>query len=359
MGNRSRFAGGLRVKVVQVVPRYPPHTGGVETHVKEVSEGLVERGHDVTVVTADWGTGVSRTETRDGVDVRRHRGFAPRHSFHIAPGMVRSVRQVNPDVVHAHNYHSLPVLFGALAADDARFVVTPHYHGESASSFRDRLLALYRPVGGWVLRRANAVVAVSQWERARLSADFGVEASVVPNGVDLARFRDVEPVERDDPYLLTVGRLEEYKGVQHAIRALVKLADYELLVAGSGDYREHLREVAHEAGVADRVTFLGYVTDEELPGLYAGAAAHLTLSAFEAYGMTVGESLAAGTPCVVRNQGALADWAEIEGCVGVADVRPETVAEAVATAVGRETAPESLPTWDEVVEGVARFYVES
>jgi len=344
------------MQILQVAPRYPPHTGGVETHVAEISERLASRGHEVTVFAADAGPEVSDREPRNGVTVRRFRGVAPGGAFHVAPGIARAVRRADPDVVHAHNYHSLPALFAALGAGDARFVVTPHYHGASADDFRDRLLTLYRPFGGWALRRADAVVAVSDWERERLRADFGVEAIVIPNGLDVSRFADAAPERRDRPYLLCVGRLERYKGVQHAIRALPELPEHDLLVAGSGDYRPELEEIAREAGVADRVDFLGYVADERLPGLYAGAEAYLALSAFESYGMTVAEALAAGTPCVVREAGALVDWVDRDDCVGVTDPGPAAVSAAVRRAVERDAPAAPLPSWDDVTECVLAAY---
>ena len=344
------------MRILQVAPRYPPHTGGVETHVRELAERMVARGHDVMVVTADAGEDVANRETKDGVVVRRFRGVAPGGAFHVAPGLVRAVREANPDIVHAHNYHSLPVLFAALGRRDARLVVTTHYHGASADELRDRLLSLYRPLGGWAIRQADEIIAVSEWERERLRADFGVDATVIPNGLDAARFANATPEERDRPYLLCVGRLEAYKGFQHAIRTLVELPDYDLLVAGSGDYREELEQLASEAGVESRVEFLGFVADERLPALYAGAAAYLTLSAFESYGMTVAEALAAGTPCVVREAGALADWADREDCVGVSDTSPQAVAVAVREAHGRDAPVAALPTWDDVTERVLAVY---
>jgi glycosyltransferase involved in cell wall biosynthesis len=348
------------VRVLQVTTRYPPHTGGVEAHVAELAEGLVGRGHEVTVLTADARSAdAPRRQRRDGVRVIRHRGVAPGGAFHVAPGIVQSVRESDADVVHAHNYHSLPLFFAAVGDEsgpDVPFVATPHYHGGSASGFRDRLLSLYHPLGRWALREAGEVIAVSDWERGELARDFGVDARVVPNGLDVARFADAVPTERDRPYLLSVGRLEEYKGVQHAVRALADLPDYDLVVAGSGDYGEELRRVAEREGVADRVDFLGYVADEELPGLYAGAAAFVTLSGFEAYGMTVAEALAAGTPCVVREAGALVDWVRRADVVGVDGTDSGRVADAVAQAVALDAPSEPLPTWDGVVDEVESVY---
>jgi glycosyltransferase involved in cell wall biosynthesis len=344
------------MNILQVTPRYPPHTGGVETHVAEISERLVARGHDVTVFAADAGAEVPERETRNGVSVRRFRGFAPGGAFHVAPGTGVAVRRANPDVIHAHNYHSLPLFFAALGGRGARFVATPHYHGGSASDLRDRLLALYRPIGGWAIRAADEVIAVSEWERERLRADFGVEATVIPNGLNVERFAEATPEERDRPYLLCVGRLEEYKGVQHAIRALSELSEYDLLVAGSGAYRAELERVARETGVADRVEFLDHVAAERLPGLYAGASAHLLLSAFEAYGMTVAEALASGTPCVVRTGSALDDWLSNPGVVGTSDTAPESMSSAVRAARDAEPDGTRVADWKAVVDGIESRY---
>ena len=239
---------------------------------------------------------------------------------------------------------------------DARFVVTTHYHGASASGFRDRLLSLYRPLGRWVLQRADEVVAVSEWEADRLREDFGVEATVIPNGLNVERFENATPEERGRPYLLCVGRLEDYKGVQHAIRALPELPKYDLLVAGAGEYREELEQIARESGVSERVEFLGYVDDQRLPGLYAGATAYLLLSKFEAYGMTVGEALASGTPCVVRTGSALDDWRTNPGVVGIPDSEPGSVAQAVADIRNVDTDETKVMTWDAVVDEIEGRY---
>lgn len=350
---------GEFMTVLLVTHRYPPRTGGVETHLRELATRLADCGEDVTVFSADDAPDVSTESVTNGVRIRRFRSLHPSGAFYVAPQMTRAIRRADADVVHAHNYHAFPHLFAALGVTDERFVVTTHYHGESASGIRDVLLSLYRPLGRWAVRKADTVVAVSEWERIRLREAFGVDAKVVPNGLTLRRFVDADPELRDQPYLLCVGRLEEYKGVQHAVRALSHLPAYELVVAGHGPYRDELERIAREADVTDRVTFLGYVVDDRLPGLYAGAEATLTLSSFEAYGMTVAESLAAGTPCIVREAGALVDWVGANGVVGVgAPENTEALAQACCAAVDREASVTAagILTWDEVTRRLIDTY---
>lgn len=324
--------------------------------VQAISERLVNRGHDVTVLTADASADVPRSETRNGVTVHRHRAVSPGGAFHVAPGISLAVRQAGADVVHAHNVHSLPLFFAALGKGAARFVATAYYHGTSADGLRSVLWTGYRPVARAALRRADNVTAVSEWERRQVADDFGVDAERIPLGVDADAFVSATPWKRDRPYLLCVARLEGYKGVQHVIRTLPELEEYDLVVAGEGPYRPNLERIASEHGVTDRVTFLGTVDHDALPSYYAGAAAHLSLSSFESYGLTVGEALASGTPCVVRDATALGEWALVDGCVAVKDTSPEAVASALRDAVNDSVDVAAVPRWNEVIERYLRVY---
>jgi glycosyltransferase involved in cell wall biosynthesis len=308
------------------------------------------------VFSADAGDDVVAESEDDGVRVRRFRSISPDESFYFAPRLAIAVRRADADVIHAHNYHAFPLFFAAIGITDERFVVTTHYHGESADGLRNVLLSGYRHFGRWAVRRADEVIAVSEWERDRLREDLGVEATVIPNGVDVDRFADPEPEQRDRPYLLCVGRLEEYKGVQHVVRALPELSEYDLVIAGSGPYRDDLERIACDAGVSDRVDFLGYVDDERLPRLYAGAEVYVTMSEFEAYGITVAEALAAGTPCVVRAAGALKDWGSHEGVFIPQIPSNSAITKEVREAVGINMRPESPESWESVVSQLMIAY---
>ncbi|WP_435073293.1 glycosyltransferase family 4 protein [Halorubrum sp. HHNYT27] len=341
--------------VVQVTQSYPPSQGGVENHVEAISTRLVEAGHKITVISADAGTG-RRFETRNGVAVRRYRSLSPDGAYHFAPQVADVIRKIEPDIVHAHNYHALLLPFAAIAARDATLIVTPHYHGGSENRIRNLLLRGYHPIGQWIFDRTNAVVAVSEWESTQLQSDFGIEAEVIPNGIDVDRFSTAEPHKHNRPYLLCVGRLERYKGVQYAIRTMTEFPDHDLLIAGSGPYRKHLENVAEQTSVEDRVRFLGHVPDQDLPGLYCGAEVFITLSSFESFGLTVGEALAAGTPCVILRQGALVDWEAYEAVLGVDSPDTDRVCEAVNSVRSLEVDKNRIPTWSNHVERLTELY---
>lgn len=340
--------------ILQITPRYPPQTGGVETHTQQLSEELTDRGHTVEVLTTDAETHTTTRDKQNGITVHRHYGIAPANAYHFAPTLPKTIRDAESrfDVIHAHNYHSLPLVTAAFAARDTPVVVTPHYHGASQSALRNILHSVYRPVGRRGLDRADAAIAVSDWERQQLQEDLDIHARVIPNGIRELDSGATTDGGREDGYVLSVGRLEEYKGVQYIIDAIGDV-DMNLVVAGTGPYEEQLRARAREAGVSENVEFLGYVSDERLAGLYVEASVFVSMSSFESYGVAVGEALSMGTPAVVRGRGALRDWGGRDDCV-VAE--PGGLSTAIGEACGL-TAPSSMvPRWESVVDEVVDVY---
>jgi glycosyltransferase involved in cell wall biosynthesis len=160
-----------------------------------------------------------------------------------------------------------------------------------------------------VARRARMVITVSEFSRAELIEFLGVPGErirVVPGGVD-PRFSaaiDTEPVLRrfglTKPYVLAVGDRGPRKNLE-ALRpavGLLRREGIELVVAGGG--RSHQLGAALE-GARD----LGYVPDDDLPALYAGARAFALPSLHEGFGLTVLEAMAAGVPVVASRRAAL------------------------------------------------------
>jgi glycosyltransferase involved in cell wall biosynthesis len=160
-----------------------------------------------------------------------------------------------------------------------------------------------------VARRAKLVITVSEWSRAELMEFLGVPAErirVVPGGVD-PRFSaaiDFEPVcarlGLTKPYVLAVGDRGPRKNLD-ALRpavGLLRKEGIELVVAGGGR--------GHQLGTAlPGARDLGYVADEDLPALYAGARAFALPSLHEGFGLTVLEAMAAGVPVVASRRAAL------------------------------------------------------
>ncbi len=123
----------------------------------------------------------------------------------------------------------------------------------------------------------------------------------------------MQPGERpqERPYFIFVGRLEEIKGLQTLIEVWKKVEDFDLLVAGAGNYGEQLRA---QAADNPRIKFLGALSQRQLGALYFHALACLVPSlTFETFGIIIIESFARKTPVIVRDLGALPEVAQDSG----------------------------------------------
>ena len=163
-------------------------------------------------------------------------------------------------------------------------------------------------------RQVRCVLTVSEHSRRSLIKRFGLpeeKVTVVPNGVNLRQFHpcDPEPVrtkyQLGDRYILFVGSLDPRKNLERLLQAWARLADFkdvELVIVGS---RTNIFRQVEIAGSMRRVRRLGYVPDEDLAGLYAGAIFFIMPSLFEGFGLTVLEAMACGAPVISSYAGAL------------------------------------------------------
>ena len=167
----------------------------------------------------------------------------------------------------------------------------------------------------WAAPRTSAVITVSQALAERLR-ERGIRPpvlEVIPNGVDLQKFRPLDREEGQRRFgvsgrvLASVGHLVDDKGHQLALEALASLRDTQLLIAGTGPRRAHFERLAGRLGVADRVHFAGLVPHEAMPWLYSAVDALVLASAREGMPNVVLESIACGTRVIATDVGGVGE----------------------------------------------------
>jgi glycosyltransferase involved in cell wall biosynthesis len=176
------------------------------------------------------------------------------------------------------------------------------------------------------IRRASRVVAISQSTRNDIACAFNwplERIAVVPNGVDAARFAPPGPndgrvrtarerLKIHSPYILYLGRLE-HPGKNHVrlIEAFAtsRIAEHHSLVLAGADWGAYarIRETVARLRIEHRVHMAGFVADEIIPGLVAGADSLAMVGLHEGFGLPAVEALAAGRPLFVSNTGALTE----------------------------------------------------
>lgn len=279
--------------------------GGVQNHIRLLACALVERGHEIVVLAP--GPPSSR---RDGggfdvvalgrtLPVPANGSVAPISLSPLLVARARSIlRDVGPEVVHAHEPLVPSVSLATVVASTVPVVGT--FHASARSSLGYRVAA---PVLDRVLQKIAVRTVVSDQARALVTRYFPGDYTLTFNGVDFDRFSSAAPTDFGErPTILFLGRLEKRKGLEVLIQAVARLADLRprLVVAGTGPKERAMRKLAHRLNVDSR--WLGRLDDDDVPCAFKGADLYCAPNlGGESFGIVLLESMAAGTPVVASS----------------------------------------------------------
>jgi rhamnosyl/mannosyltransferase len=296
------------MKVVHVFKDfYPPTTGGIEQHMQTLCTGLA-RKIDVTVLvpSRSW----RRIEERlDGVRVIRVPEPGRYFSVPLCPTMPFELGRLAPDVVHLHFPNPMGDLAYMLSGYRAPVVMT--YHADVIR--RASLLRLYRPVLGRLARHARRIIVSSEQylDSSPFLGSYRDRCVVVPFGIALdgftLRLGEVDEVQElrrrhGERIVLFLGVLRSYKGLEVLARAMTRVTG-QLLIAGRGPQRAPLQALARDLGLAERITFLGEVSERERRLLLhaCDVFALPSIDRSEAFGISQLEAMACGKPVVASD----------------------------------------------------------
>jgi glycosyltransferase involved in cell wall biosynthesis len=278
------------MKIMQISPYFPPHTGGVEYHVKELADGLIRRGHQVSVASScgKWTGELQRIPSIDlfysPIPVRLPKLEADVYHSHIpSPLFAFMLRSATPHVVTYHNDVVVPQ------------IVNGHAIPRPFAAVMERINELMvRPV----LEEAKIVIATtkSYAQTSPVLKDYLDKLRIVPNAVNISLYPQVRKKEN---YVLYAGRMISYKGVESLLFAMSevqKSADLDLVLVGDGYDRSRLEEMAKRlhvrakfTGRLERSMFIDTISRAEILVLP-------TQNRLEAFGIVLLEAMACETP---------------------------------------------------------------
>jgi len=315
------------LKILIGVDTFPPDVNGAATFSARLAAGLVERGHDVRVVSPAASSKHGYfTETHEGSSFPVWRLFSIRWPTHewlrfVMPWRsqahaARILDEFQPDVAHIQSH----IVVGRGLTRQAKLrgipvVATNHFMPEN--------LIEHSPLPNWL----NRWVAKLEWADAaktysmvsavtspsRKAADFleretgitGVHA--ISCGIDASLYTPSFE-KRAENRIVFVGRVTSEKHIDVLIRAVAKLdpaLDAKLDVVGGGDLMKDLASLAKQLGIADRVHFTGYVSDAELRAKLTAGSVFVMPSVAELQSIATLEAMASGLPIVAANAMAL------------------------------------------------------
>ncbi len=281
--------------------------GGVQAHVRDLAEALLDDGHHVSVIAPSAEdtplppyvvpAGRSVPVPYNGAVARLAFGF-------LSANRVRKwVREGRFDVLHVHEPQVPSV--GLLACWVARGPIVATWH---ASISRSRVLAVSAPMLQSALEKITGRIVVSEAARKTLVEHIGGDAVIIPNGVTVDRYATGEPLpgwEGQGQVIGFLGRVDEpRKGLPVLLDAFAELAprraDLRLLIAGPGDGDEVRQRVPEP--YRDRVVMLGMVSEADKVRVYH------TVDVFcapnlggESFGIVLTEAMSAGAPILASD----------------------------------------------------------
>jgi glycosyltransferase involved in cell wall biosynthesis len=389
IGSGSKQGVTPSLRILHVVPTYYPAVryGGPIRSVHGLAAALVRRGHDVHVYTTsvdgdeDLDVPLGQSVDLDGVSVHYFQVPALRRLY-WAPAMRAELRKsvADFDVVHLHSVFLWPMWAAARAAASAGvpYVISPRgMLMRDVIRQKSRLLKLtwIRLIERRTLASSAAVHVTAELESTELHALRlpATRIAQIPNGVERPSQRGPAQgsafADLPERYGLFLSRISWKKGLDRLISAWRRVPDLALVIAGNDEegYQSQLQELAVREGLANRVRFLGPVSDQDKWELYERAELFVLPSHSENFGNVVAEAMSVGCPVIVTPEVGIAPIVAEAAAGVICSNEPASLAEAISAlhadaarrqqmgANGRRAANERL-SWPAVASDMESLY---
>lgn len=290
-----------------------------------LSQELVKRGHQVTVITTSRGKAHKEqtyVEWMSGIKVIRYPETRYFLEAPLVPQIAFRVLQEDFDLLHVHGMtpciSDLAIFCGKLKRKP--IVVTYHYDPETPlfGSLGFVVARLYDQIAYFLLKLVDGIVATtkSYAETSPVLSRLLERVEMIPLGINRDKFdltssynlnSDHANANAKSEVILFVGQLREHKGLRYLLKAMkivkAQISDARLIIVGDGPQRASLTKYASELKVDDVVSFEGNVTEDILPHYYAFSNM-VVLPSYtrrDAFGLVLLEAMAAEKPIVASN----------------------------------------------------------
>ncbi len=313
------------MKICMVLEFFIPHyNGGGEHRYHEIAKRLVNRGHQVDLLTMKV-KNVPELENIDGINV-----------YHIGPCISNPPNRSMADFIKylfsvsrwllTHEYDVIdaqaysPLLSSSIISNIKKTPLIGTIHDTSSSNgdqwIQSSKLANFME-NFLVNLKFNKIMTVSHATKNSLVNDFGVNESkieILYNGVDIPKYDAVKVNQIHENQLIFVGRLAPHKHVDHLIEVLVnihkKVPSVNLLVVGKGEEKENLLKLVEQNALEDIVTFKQDLSDEELITNIKESEILVLPSTREGFGMVLAEANCCNKPVVTYASGGTVEVVE-------------------------------------------------
>lgn len=314
----------IKMKILQVAPYFIPYLGGQERYVYILSRYLVNEGHEVDVITANYPIS-KEYEKIDGITVHRTKVLMRPLRNPISVGFFKIGKMADDyDLVHMHNEYSFPSLLTAYfkMRKDFPLILTNHL---SQINFENNLINTFgnfynRTMGKAILNQCNAIITLSQAHKEHqisINPEIADRVKIIPNAIDLKRFDQLNTEiaadnDNDEFKLLYIGQIVKRKGLYWLFKAFRILKTegkkIKLEIIGDGPDENYFKKLAIDLDLQGIVEFKGRVdVDKQIIQAYKNADAFVLPSLSEGLPTVILEALYFGLPVIATDIPGVSD----------------------------------------------------
>jgi glycogen(starch) synthase len=296
---------------------YPPYWGGIEKATQRLAIGMADRGHQVAVITSHYDQPLPDVEQAGNISIYRFPFHAAlttgdlRNTVKSLSGVTALKRKLRPDLMHLQL--QAPSSFfhvQTMAAWRAPTLITIHGEFKDCRAGEDTLLGAIFESASWVTAVSHAMLD----DLRKVSPKTIPKSSCIYNGgeiVDKAQRTSIS----EEKIFLAGGRLVYDKGIDQLITAfhqvLVQVPMARLVITGDGPERASLERQAATLGIAQRITFAGWISEHALRQQMERATLMVIPSRWrEGFGLYAMEAALLGLPVIATSVGALPELVE-------------------------------------------------
>ncbi len=319
------------MRIVDINPFFYPLRGGIEHRMHDTSRLLVERGHEVIVITGRLPGTEKEEKTPEGyriirLDSRFINIYNP--PFISSKGVLESIVGVDPDIAN-FNYRWAPSYSKDLRKYDGKKVFTYHNMWGEGVGIQGSLSGINDNLFRKTLETFDHVIAVSDYVRDDLlRRGYAPEyVTTIPTG--LSKYPELG--KGDGDFILSLGRLVRTKGLEYLVEAMREV-DHKLIICGKGPEQKRLTKLISKYGLEDRITLKGWVEEDEKERLMGSCKFFVMPSLFESLGLAAIELMAYGRPIVYSEVNGLPSTI-MDGGVGVPPKDPAALSKAMTSLI--------------------------
>ena len=364
------------MKIVQIVPYYPPHLGGMENVVKEMSENLAKRGHQVKVFTSDIGCKNVKLKSTKNLKINWLLGWEFSHSPILPSLFFKLIRIPKDSIMHVHIAQAFVPEIVFLISKLRGIPYIAHIHLDVGPSTKmGFLLPFYKKVFlQKVLSSSSKIIVPTKDYIDLVSKKYTISKNKIykiPCGVDLKNFQSLSGKSHDLIRLLFVGRLSIQKNVPLLIRSFKKITEknlrnIELHIVGDGKEKSKIINLIKAEKLEKKVILHGALRGKRLYKIFSNSDIFILTSRLESFGIVLIEAMASGLPIVVSNIPAVRNVVE-NGKTGLlVKPSPEHFAKAIEKLLNNSQLRKKLIkngleeakkyNWDKIVEKYEDVY---